>query len=1786
MAGRFPGARNLAQFWHNLSSGVESIRSLSDAELLAAGVSQADLTRADYVKRASALDDVPMFDAAFFGLSPRDASIMDPQHRHFLECAWEALEDAAQPPQRFNGSIGMFAGSGMNSYLIHNLLANSRLLEEAGLFQLKQTGNDKDVLATRVSYQFDLRGPSINVQTACSTSLVAVHLACQSLLNFECDMALAGGVTIEIPHGQGYIYRQGEILARDGHCRPFDAASTGTVFASGAGVVVLRRLEDALADRDNIRAVIRGSAINNDGARKVGYLAPSVEGQAEVIAEALEVAEVTADEISYVETHGTGTLVGDPIEVRALTQAFRRTSQRVGTCAIGSLKSNVGHLDAAAGVASLIKTVLALEHAKLPASLHFEQPNPHIDFRDSPFFVNSKLADWSSNGTPRRAGVTALGIGGTNAHVVLEEAPHSAATSSAKPYRLLTVSAKTGAALERGTENLLTYLDAQPELNLADVSWTCQMGRHEFPWRRAFVADTAGNGLRTLSTGGAEQIASGFANSEPHIVFLLSGQGSQYVNMGRELYQHEPVFRDNLDKCASYLLEPLGLDLRAVLYPSAEGESAAAAQLNQTGLTQPALFAVEYSLAQWWISLGIKAAALLGHSIGEYVAACLAGVFKLEDALSIVSARARLMQHQRAGAMLAVSLAPGQVRLGGCLSLAAINSHDQCVVSGPTDEIRKLQHDLDQQSIACRRLSTSHAFHSAMMDPMLAPFEAILRNISYQPPKIPYLSNLTGTWITAGEATDPAYWLRHLRSPVQFSECLANLSLMSNQVMVEVGPGDTLSALARHQGGATVMALQSLPHPRESSGALRYALQTLGQLWTLGAKVDWSALHAGAAPRRVSLPTYPFEHQEFWIEPNQPQVSPLVRHASPEKDGEQTSLGELLLYARKWQREPSAAVSPHDSCCWLLFKDGLGLADQIAANLIAKGDEVVLISAGPTYEEHDSATYTLSPDRREDYDALISALVRSGRLPKRILHLWSVSSLQEALRLDEALALSFLSPMFLAQALGSRDLAGIDIALVSNSMQQVSIEGVQNPVHAMLLGPARVMPLELPGIECRSIDVDLSGGDVSQCADQILAEILAPNESKGVALRGGERFIETLMPLTLPDVLESDRIQPGRVYVITGGLGGMGLIIAAHLAREFQARLVLIGRTAVPPEAEWTALLSDFNVGDAERMRLKKLIEIKKDAGALLVVQGDVTDLEQMQSVVSLTMKTFGKIDGVLHAAGVLEDGPLMLKTPESAARVLAPKVLGTLVLEEALRDVPVRDFVLFSSISSIDPPAGQIDYAAANAFLDAFALSRQGPFRVINWGAWRGVGMAAARTFHHPLLDERILDTPAATVDASVFSPSRQWVLREHAIKQGEELNAILPGTASMEMAAAAFAHTLPGNAIEFQAMEFHDVFFVAPLMLRGDEDREVRIQLRRDAGVSSHRDAFRFSMFSRTSAWVEHSSGIISGGASPVPPVIDRLAISVRCTQREVVFDDEHRTRQERHLVFGPRWHSLRSILIGKDEALAEVQLEDQFLADTSNFLIHPALLDLATGASFYLTADYEHCNDLFLPVAYKRLRVYHPLPAKLYSHTRARKRGEGKSDVESFDITIFDGEGRVLAEIEEFSARRIADAAMALQPDDEAATMARFGGEQLIEAGKPAGIDAMQGARELVRILSAKTPRAVIAASEPLDELKARATVPEQPADVPVNAAPIAVGVEETLAQWWLEMLGVDQAGLDDDFFDLGGHSLIAVRLLAKIRRTFRVDLEFGVLFEARSIRKLAGLIRASQTAQEAE
>ncbi|MFN6470955.1 MAG: beta-ketoacyl synthase N-terminal-like domain-containing protein [Nostoc sp. SerVER01] len=866
MSGRFPGANNIEEFWQNIQNKVESISFLSDGDLADLNLEAEALNDPNYVKAAPILPDIEHFDARFFGYSPKEAELIDPQHRLFIECAWEALENAGYDPETYNGLIGVYGGVSTNTYFFNNIYNNvsSRVISNNYTF-------NKDFLTTNISYKLNLKGPSIGVQTYCSTSLVALHLACKSLLDQECDIALAGGVTIIVPQKSGYYYEQDGILSPDGHCRAFDAKAQGTIFGSGLGIVVLKRLQDAIADRDYIHAVVKGSAINNDGSLKVSYTAPSVNGQAEVIVEALANAGIDADDISYVETHGTGTAAGDPVEIAALTKAFRAFTSRNGFCAIGSVKPNIGHLDIAAGIASLIKTVQALKYKKIPPSINFEVPNPEIDFENSPFFVNTKLADWKTNNTPRRAGISSLGFGGTNAHVILEEAPEVRYSDKSRPWQLILLSAKTSTALESATANLLTYFKQNTEINLANVAHTLQVGRRAFNHRRMLVCKNVQDGITVLETQQQERTFTVYQeHREQPVIFMFSGQGSQYANMGRELYEVEATFRRYVDNCAEILQPHLGLDIRDLLFRKSEEITAANQKLQQTAFTQPALFVIEYALAKLLMSWGVLPAAMIGHSIGEYVAAAIAGVFSLEDALFIVAKRGQLMQQLPPGSMLAIRLPEKEVRslISNSVEIAAINSRTSCVVSGTKEAIATLENQLSSQGIECRLLHTSHAFHSQMMLPILEEFGRFLQKIKLNPPRISFISNVTATWITDAQATNSNYWSQHLRQTVKFSDGISQLLKQFEGVFLEVGPGRTLSTLTKQHLdiNAKQNVLTSLPHVQEQKSDASFLLQTLGKLWLFGVDIDWSGFYAHEQRHRLPLPTYPFERQRYWID--------------------------------------------------------------------------------------------------------------------------------------------------------------------------------------------------------------------------------------------------------------------------------------------------------------------------------------------------------------------------------------------------------------------------------------------------------------------------------------------------------------------------------------------------------------------------------------------------------------------------------------------------------------------------------------------------------------------------------------------------------------------------------------------------------------------------------------------------------------------------------------------------------------------------------------------------------
>lgn len=1353
MAGRFPGADDVETFWRNLRDGVESITLFDDNELHDISATQRDDPL--FVRAGAKLEGVDLFDASFFGYTPREAAEMDPQHRLFLETAWQALEDAGYDASTYRDPIGVYAGCGVNTYLLLNLLSSGHFsdMQDISSLQGLMNGNNKDSMTTTVSYKLNLRGPGITVQTACSTSLAAIHVACRGLLNHEADMAIAGGVWVNLLHEGGYRYQPGAILSPDGHCRAFDAQAAGTVIGSGVGIVVLKRLVDAVADGDTIHAVVKGSAINNDGSAKVGYTAPSVEGQAEVILAAQAIAGVSADTISYVEAHGTGTTMGDPIEVAALTQAFRESTERRGFCGIGSVKTNVGHLDAAAGVAGLIKTVLALEHQTLPPSLNFERPNPQIDFSTSPFYVNAVGKSWPSGATPRRAGVSSFGIGGTNVHVVLEEAPPTRPSGPSRDWQLLAFSARSSNALETMAVRLRDQLQMHPEVPLADVAYTLQSGRKYFSQRAIALCrdnEDAGNllGNRDVERFLTRQVT--FEN--PPVAFLFPGQGAQHVDMARDLYQNEPVFRRELDHCLDLLKPHLDFDLLTLLYPGPNeaDQAVSSVRLAQTEATQPALFVIEYSLARLWMSWGILPTAMIGHSIGEYVAACLADVFSLEDALRLVAMRGRLLQQMDAGAMLAVMLPEAEIKayLNASCDLAAVNGPELCVLSGSLTAIEAVEGTLKDKDIASRRLHVSHAFHSAMIEPMLPSFVDMVRTIGSRQPKIPFLSNLSGNWITPQEATDPNYWGRHLRGTVRFGDGLRELLSNQARILLEVGPGETLSTLAkRHPDARAEQAiLSSLPHPSKAHLAQRHFYLSLGKLWLSGAAIDWKSFYAEEQRCRVSLPTYPFERQSYWVKPG--AANDKTGYTSATKTGARINHGsepevrslDDWFYVPSWRRADHVALNgvfAGEAGRVIVFKDEHPLGTALIAHFSSNGIEPIVVSAGSAFRREDKDHYTMRPGERHDYDLLLLAMRDDGRTIGHIFHLWSMTVDNQARSLAESQVRNFFSLFFLAQALeGVRALIPsgkkVEITVVTDQLEDVTGDEFLLPEKALLLGPCRVIPQEYSQLACRIVDVESQSVDEiaeARLVKQVLAESQTDPVESVVAYRGPHRWIQYFEPIACPEPICSCLRQNG-VYVITGGLGGIGLTLAEHLAKTRQAKLVLLGRSQFLSRENWPKLLSATDDADSTRRKIEKIMHLEALGAEVMVLQADVAIQAELKAAIAQAHQRFGAIHGVIHAAGEVGGGLISAKTEAMVAQIFAPKVQGMRALQAVFKDEALDFMLLCSSLAAIAGGLNKVDYCSANAYLDAAARAahQESNFPVIsvNWDSWREVGMAA----------------------------------------------------------------------------------------------------------------------------------------------------------------------------------------------------------------------------------------------------------------------------------------------------------------------------------------------------------------------------------------------------------------------------------------------------------------------------
>jgi acyl transferase domain-containing protein/thioesterase domain-containing protein/D-arabinose 1-dehydrogenase-like Zn-dependent alcohol dehydrogenase/acyl carrier protein len=1658
LAGRFPQAIDLEYFWTLLKNGREAVVEFSDEKLLATGIDPALLQHPDYVKSGMVIPGIADFDADFFEMSARDAEITDPQQRLFLECAWQVLEQAGYPPATTDASIGVYAGVSDNRYLSHCLEPNREtLLPTVGAYRLF-TLSGKDYIATRTAYKLNLTGPAMSIQTACSTSLVAVHVACQSLLNMECDMVLAGGASIAVPQEQGYLYQEGMIMSPDGHCRAFDAQAQGTTGGGGVGVVLLKRLDDALADGDTIHAVIRGSAINNDGADKIGYTAPSVSGQSAVILEAQSVAEVHPDEISYIEAHGTGTPLGDPIEIQALTQAFRAKTQRKGYCAIGSVKTNIGHADAAAGIAGLIKTILALKHQKLPPSLHYERPNPQIDFANSPFFVNHQLVDWKADeATPRCAGVSSFGVGGTNAHVIVEEAPALESSGPSRPLQLITLSAKTPTALESATHNLSDWLQSHEEIALADVAYTLNQGRQSFAYRRSLVCSDINDALQQLGNPAGLAISKASEKART-VVFLFPGQGSQYLNMTRNLYASESVFKNAFDECTTLLTPSLGLNLRDLLYSDNEQHHAT---LKQTAYTQPALFAVEYALAKLWMAYGVQPRAMLGHSIGEYVAACLAGVFSLEEALVLVATRGQLIQSLPSGAMLAVPLSEEEIQpwMTTEVSLAAVNDSKRCVVSGTHQAMASLQQALQAQGIESRALQTSHAFHSHLLEPILAPFSQKVGQMKLRPPKIPYLSNFTGDWIRSEQATDPQYWVSHLRHAVRFADNVQALFKHQTDILLEVGPGQTLLAMMRQEPEYSDRAVlvASLPRQRdtENQAEITQFLHTLGQLWSQGVDIHWPAFYAEEKRHRLPLPTYPFERQRYWIDAPKRQVHQATGKSRVQSKDNNTD-SKHWLYRPDWIKSAISNTTAVGTKAqhWVLFEDHCGVSQQLQQALLQQGHTVTTVQVNTTFKQQTANAYCINPQQAEDYESLVRTLAQT-EFPSQWLHCWMISQEPSDNPFEQselALQLGFYSLLYLTQALGKCNInKPLDITVLSNQMQAVIDSDPVQPEKATLLGAVKTIGQEANNLHCRSIDITIPFDNEPQI-QSLLLELLTPINESVIAYRQGQRWTQNYQSVLWQSSLPTHRLRQQGTYLITGGLGGIGLSLADYLAHHVQAKLILIGRSAFPAKMAWQNYLSEHEKTDAIVQKIHRLQKLEKEGAEVLVYNADVADRRQMQEVIESSQQHFGEIHGVIHAAGIPDGALIANRDSQTSAQVLAPKVTGTLVLNQLLSEQPLDFFVLCSSLASIVGIAGQVAYCAANAFQDAFAQAQrhhpQTLFTAINWDTWQKVGMAV-KAVNNPLAvapGRNLAESPLKTAHPLFYAYQRDghkitylsqlneqlWVLNDHRLFGSQ--STVMPGTAYLEWAGAALLQHRTETNLSTSTVVLQDVYFLQPLVIENNTTKTLYTTLIPKG--NGKETTYEFIISSQTDRHKqEHARGWIK--ASSAKPSLDYSLKQIRhdC-QKEVITVTPSLIQNnvpksnalERALnLFGQHWHNLKQVYLGDKQGLAYLELPTPLLDDLNEYSLHPGLLDMATG---FMGMSNALGDKPTLPFYYQSITVYAPLPARFYSYARLSKSHDTTQDDSVLDIILLDEQGIPLVEIIGYTLRQIEERTVAYQ------------------------------------------------------------------------------------------------------------------------------------------------------------
>ncbi|CAG8998983.1 MAG: hypothetical protein CENE_00947 [Candidatus Celerinatantimonas neptuna] len=1801
MSARFPGAKDVQSFWENLVNGVESISTFTEEELRESGIDEELIASPNYIPRRGILGDALEFDAQFFDFTPRDAEILDPQHRVFLECCWHAFEDAGYVPNDYPGNVGVFGGTGTAWHL--NKVQSHPDVRQYASGTSVVTNNDKDYVTTRVSYKLNLKGPSANVQTACSTAMVATVLGMRSLQCGESDLIVAGGVSIDTPERRGYEYMQGGMESADGRCYAFDSRANGTVFSRGAGVVILKRLDDAIADRDHIYAVIKGAAINNDGELKAGFTAPSIAGQISVANRAIDQSGINPSQINFIEAHGTATALGDPIEFSSLTQTFQKYTDNKQYCLLGSVKTNIGHTDAASAMASLIKSSLSIKHKHLPASLNYQSPNPNIDFEHSPFKMNTEYSELGTNGEPIRGLVNSFGVGGTNACVIIEQAPLQEQSDATDGAMIFPFSTKTSAALEQMKERMKAFIESDDSLNLADVAYTLQIGRKRFNNNSFIVAKGRDDLLKKLES--TQLIKSNFKD-QPHLVFMFPGQGNQYINMAKPLYDCYPVFREIFDQCCELLKPILGRDIKEIIFQDENSDELA--RINETQFTQPALYIVEYSLARLWMSWGIEPSVMVGHSVGEYVAACLSGVFSLEDALRAVALRGKLVQQLPAGSMLAVLLDEEKANKwteGTRIEIAAMNYPGLCVLAGELDEIAQLQDKLEDEGIFCKHLDTSHAFHSYMMEPALDEFRKVVQKISLHSPNIPFVSTVTGDWMTEDLATSPEYWVQHVRRPVKFSHAFKTLlAAEEDMVFLEVGPGRSLESAAKQhmQPNDHQAIFSSVPIVKEKANTVEHFLTAMGSLWANGINVPWQKMHDGEARNRLSLPGYPFQHKEFKLPVAKSTDAGSDLGSVKELKRKKNDVGDWF-YIPSWKRVGSAQLHKgihSGESTWLVFADERDISKEVKAQILRREEPVIWVTSGEQFEaSSDGFSYVVRADVRDDYKQLFKSLKDQEIAVNRIVHLWNIADLGQALLKSEqsyeAQKAPFYGPLYIAQALvETNQLDDTYLVFACNNTFSVAGEPIYSPQSALLTGIGRVFYHEYAEIQAHVVDLDLSKGySVRAAASQLIAETLIPSDGNLIAYRGDRRWEESYEPVYL-DKGESDvpdLVRDDGVYLITGGLGGLGILVAKYLSGISNCTLILTYRSSLPERSEWNNWLQTHPVDDEISEKLAGVLRLEESGNKVYLIQADICNRNAMQDALA----PFGQIHGVFHTAGVAGGGIIPLKQDGDSDAVINPKVAGSLILDELLDEQSLDFFILFSSITSIVGDEARIDYCAGNAFMDAFAAYRnqRRPGRTVsvNWGKWGDIGMAIRWAKQLVDSQKNITDRfEEQTGDLLTLvnrqrneeeyrvnlAPNQDWVIDEHRLQD----QPTLVGTTILSMLNELTSHFKVNELLQVKSL-----MLTQPVIFQHGWPRTMSLF------VTHEGQDYRYSLRSRGIAeldWAEHAFGVIAGieELDVVDASMDLSAIKGRCqTQlQDVALDNNLRGGDNAgFLSLSNRWDNHKAMWEGDNEWLLEKSLLEEYREDMKRYPFHPALVD-----STAISCINRLSSENFLPISYGKISFVAPLEAECWAHVSLKQPYRPEDSTMVMNIVFYSSQGEVLMTQENYTLIKVdpnkqMDPALTTPSSARKEVKVNVADKDILY---PEGVSAVHRLLshldfEQVVVVTSDLAQliweAIPARDLPLlDDADESASDSHSRPELSVEYVAPSNDIEKEIAKIWQSTLGISGIGINDSFTELGGNSLLAVQVISAVSEAFEIDIRVDLFYKDQTISGLANLI----------